>query len=241
MSTVITPAVGPAATPIAALRHPDIFVADRLLIPGWVCDHDSYRRWAQSEDYPESGWVSFLNGAIYVDMGMEELFTHNQVKQAFNVAVGMLLLQKPTGRFVPDRMLYTNVSAGLTTEPDGLYAHWATMQSGLLKFSAGKSGGCLELEGTADMILEIVSQYSETKDTVKLRALYEKARIPEYWLVDVRKQAIRFEILRLTGDAYQCVPTDDEWVKSAVFGCSFQLVRGIDPLGQPQFFVKAKS
>lgn len=240
MSTIFTTPASGAGPPVSPPRHPDIFVDNKTVIPGWVCDHDSYRRWAHSADYPESGWVSYLNGAIYVDMNMEELLTHNQVKQAFNVAIGMQLLQKPSGRFVPDRMLFTNIAAGLTTEPDGLYAHWATMQTGRLRFIEGKTGGFTELEGTPDMILEIVSQYSETKDTVKLRALYETARIPEYWLVDARKESPKFGILQLTDGSYQPIVAGQGWVKSAVFGCSFQLIRETDPLGQPLFFVKVK-
>src|ERR1019366_5791755 len=103
MSTaLLTPTLTPVS-PGPAVRHPDILVNDSILIPGWVCDQNSYRRWAHSNDYPKSGWVSYLDGAIYIDLNMEELFTHNQVKQAFNVAIGMLLLQTKAGRFVPDR------------------------------------------------------------------------------------------------------------------------------------------
>lgn len=228
------------ALPVAPARHPDILVNNKTVIPGWVCNHDTYREWAYSDDYPQSGWVSYLDGTIYVDMNMEELLTHNQVKQAFNVAIGTILLQKPSGRFVPDRMLYTSLTAGLTTEPDGLYAHWATMQSGRLKFIAGKTGGCIELEGTPDMVLEIISHYSESKDTVRLRALYEKAHIPEYWLVDARKEAAQFTILQLTADGYQSVTPEQEWVRSNILDCSFQLARETDPLGEPLFLVKVK-
>jgi Uma2 family endonuclease len=102
-----------------------------------------------------------------------------------------------------------------------------------------RPGGVIELEGTPDMILEIVSEYSEPKDTQKLRALYEKTRIPEYWLVDARNN-INFEMLRLTNNSYQSVVPDQGWLKSDVFGCSFQLARGLDPLGKPQFFVNVK-
>jgi Putative restriction endonuclease len=237
MSTV---APAPISAPFAPAPHPDVLVDNKVVIPGWVCDHDSYRRWARSENYPASGWVSYLDGVIAVDLNMEEIFTHNQVKQAFNVAIGMILLQNSTGRFFPDRLLYSNKAAGLTTESDGLYAHWATLQSGRLRFVPGKTAGFVEAEGTADVALEDVSQSSETKDTVKLRALYEKARIPEYWLVDARVEPVTFVILRLVDDVYQDVLAEDGWLKSEVFGRSFQLVRKIDPLGQPHFFVNVK-
>ncbi len=239
-TTALPPVSGPGLT-APALPHPNILVDNRMVIPGWVRDHPTYRQWVRTDEYPESGWVSFLDGEIYVDLNMEELFTHNQVKQAFNVSVGMHLLQQPTGRFVPDRMLFSNLHASLTTEPDGLYAHWATMQSHRLRFIPGTKGGYLELEGTPDMILEIISRYSETKDTVRLRSLYEKASIPEYWLVDARKEEPHFDILRLDDGLYQSAPNDQGWLKSEVFNCFLQLVRDVDPLGQPLFFVKVKS
>ncbi len=240
MSTaVLTPSASTAMPPPP--RHPDVVVGDEVVIPGWVCDHASYRRWAVSDDYPESGWISYLDGAINVDLSMEEFITHNQVKYAFNGSIFTVLTLNPTGRYVPDRMLYSNTIAGLTTEPDGLYAHWRTLQSGQLRLIAGKKAGYVELEGTPDMVLEIVSQTSQKKDTVTLRELYARARIPEYWLVDARSEPCRFEILELTNGEYQSVPSENGWIRSKVFGMFFQLVREIDPLGQPLFVVKVKS
>ncbi|MBI2805754.1 MAG: Uma2 family endonuclease [Planctomycetes bacterium] len=171
---------------------------------------------------------------------METFLIHNQVKQAYNLGIGIFLLKNPTGRFVPDRTLYTNFAANVSTEPDGLYAHWETWKSGRLRLIPGKEKDYTELEGVPDMVLEIVSNGSVKKDTITLRELYAKAQIPEYWLVDVRTDVIRFDILRLNGDTYQAVVGDDGWIRSDVFDCSFQLVREIDPMGQPQFFVKVK-
>jgi len=91
------------------------------------------------------------------------------------------------------------------------------------------------------MVLEIVSSSSVKKDTATLRELYARAQIPEYWLVDARNDPPKFAILRLAGDAYQEVLQDDGWLRSEVFGCSFQLVRETDPLGQPQFFVRVRA
>ena len=134
---------------------------------------------------------------------MEEFLTHNQIKQAFNFVYGTILSTHPIGRFVPDRMLYVNEAANLSTEPDGMFYLWATMQSDRLRLIPGKKTGYMQLEGTPDVVLEIVSDGSVTKDLVKLRDLYWKAEIPEYWLVDARGETIRFDIFRHAPEGFQ--------------------------------------
>jgi len=52
----------------------------------------------------------------------------------------------------------------------------------------------LELEGTPDMVLEVVSASSVVKDTETLLQLYWQAGIPEYWLVDARGEALEFTV-----------------------------------------------
>src|SRR5207244_1904428 len=99
-------------------------------------------------------------------------------------------------RSLPDRMLLTNTGANLNTEPDRLFFTWETMRSGRLQLVEREGQGVMELEGTPDLVLEIVSKSSVRKDTVFLRDLYCKAGIQEYWLVDVREGATSFEVLQ---------------------------------------------
>ena len=96
-----------------------VVVEDQARIQGWVFDLNSFRRWAVSDDYPKHGLVAYFQGDIWVDMSMEELLTHNRVKVAFTIAVGGLLQQDDFGSFVADRMRWTHVDVGLSTEPDG--------------------------------------------------------------------------------------------------------------------------
>jgi Uma2 family endonuclease len=163
----------------------DVLVADGIRVPGWVVDLETYRKWARSEDYPHSAWVSFLDGAIFVDPNIEELFTHNQVKGAYAFVIMSALGPTPSGMYVHDRMLLTNQAANLSTEPDGLFFFWTTIQAGRLRMIEG-ADGYTELAGSPDMVLEIVSKHSVRKDTVLMRELYWKADIPEFWLVDAR-------------------------------------------------------
>jgi len=237
MHSVVSPELSLVSPP---LQRSDVFVTDDIAIPGWVVDLSSYRRWAVSEDYPRTGWVSFLDGVVFVDPSMEELFTHNQVKGAFAVAISNLLGPTPAGMFAFDRMLLTNPEAGLVTEPDGLFFFWATVQAKRLQMIEG-AAGIVELLGAPDMTLEVVSKHSVSKDTKKLRELYWKAGVPEYWIVDARGAEPEFQILRHSDAGYLPVEAVDGWTASGVFQRQFQIVKQINPLGQPQFVVHTRS
>jgi len=217
-----------------------IVIQDQATIPGWVEDLASFRRWAQSADFPARGRFSFLNSELWVDLAMEEFFTHNQVKSAYAFTLQSLLHAKPTGRFVPDRMLLTHPQVNLSTEPDALFFFWETMQTGRIRLVEKIDDGFLELEGTPDMTLEVVSKNSVRKDTVLLRDLYWKAGVAEYWLVDARGEVPRFDILRHESDGYHETPAHAGWQRSALFQHDFQLAREQDPLGKRLFIVKSR-
>ncbi len=85
------------------------------------------------------------------------------------------------------------------------------------------------------MVLEVISESSIKKDTDVLRELYWKAGIPEYWLVDPSEEPGSFEILKYGPKGYATVRPQRGWVKSAVFGKSFQLTQEADEDGHPEY------
>lgn len=99
----------------------------------------------------------------------------------------------------------------------------------------------MELEGSADMVLEVVSDSSVQKDNVILRDLYWRAGVTEYWLVDARGPEPSFQILRHTPRGYAPVRPRNGWLKSEVFGHSFKLTCGKDPIGHPLFTLLTQS
>ncbi len=222
-------------TSVPASRRCNVNIEDKVVIPAWVNDLESYRRWARSEGYPDHGWYSFLDGEIWVNLNMEEFFPHNQVKTEHTAVLAMLVRGEDQGYFVADRMLLTHPGINLSTEPDGLFASWEAFQGGRLRLVAGESGGFLELEGAPDMVLEIISRTSMRKDSEILRDLYWRAGIAEYWLVDVRSEEPRFEILQHAAEGYVSDSAQDGWLPSRVFGRPFRLGRQTDPLGHPKF------
>jgi Uma2 family endonuclease len=218
-------------------RRLKVFIQGQVVIPDWVEDLESFRRWRLSDEAPDQGEIAFLDSYVWVDLTMEEFLTHNQVKAAYDFAIMSVVNPASLGRYVPDRVLLTNTEANLNTEPDGLFFTWETMRTGRLRFVEREGQGIMELEGTPDQVLEVVSKSSVRKDTVLLRDLYFKAGISEYWLVDVRDGALSFQILERTPEGYVAVPALDGWIASKVFGKKFQLQKQSDPLGHPQFVV----
>src|SRR6266496_1137546 len=154
-----------------------------MIIPSWVVDFETYRRWAHSEEFPENARIAFLDGEIWVDLSREDLLTHNQVRCAFGIAICGSQRTKPQGAFVAAGMFYTNRSANLATEPDGMFYLWATMKSGRLQLTEERNHDYMEITGSVDVVNEILSTTSERKDKQLLRELYWKAGVTEYWLV----------------------------------------------------------
>jgi Uma2 family endonuclease len=91
------------------------------------------------------------------------------------------------------------------------------------------------MEGSPGMVLEIVSAASVRKDTVLLRQAYFEAGIREYWLVDARREPIRFDILRRSTKGYTATRKRDGWLSSVVFGQSFQFTQRRNAVGHPEY------
>jgi hypothetical protein len=53
--------------------------------------------------------------------------------------------------------------------------------------------------------------------------------------VDARSDPLSFDVLRHTARGYAATPRKDGWLKSKVFGKSFQLTRGADRFRHPRY------
>ena len=234
--------VPPYAPALSAPRPPRVVIGDNIVIPPDVVDLDSFCRWAASDQYPERGQFSYLRGAIWVDLSMEKLYAHNQVKEAIGRVLGQMIFDSKWGRFFPDGMLLRNSAADLSTEPDGMFVSYDALRSGRVRRIEGETPDYLELEGTPEMVLEVVSESSVQKDTVELRELYWRAGILEYWLVDARAARPRFDLLHRGKKGYSATRKQaGGWLRSDVFNRSFQLTRALDPLGDPLYVLNVRS
>jgi Uma2 family endonuclease len=225
-----------SAMPSAPVKvHVPILIDGEILIPGWVVDHESYRRWARSDEFPERGRFSFIDGMIWVDRTMEEFFSHNHVKTVFTGVLGPLVWNADTGYFGCDGNLWSHAEAEISTEPDSMFFTYEALQSGRVRLVEGAKRGYVEVEGSPNMVLEIVSDSSVKKDTQVLKEKYAKAGVDEYWLVDARGTELLFEIWRLRDAQYVPTQSDNGWLTSAIYGHAFKLEQGKDRLGHPRF------
>src|SRR5262249_58498702 len=111
---------------------PEIVLEDRGTIPSWVADHASFRRWAASPGFRETGQYGWLGGKMWVDLSMERS-SHNLIKTGCAAVLFGLIKKNALGEYWGDRMLLTNLSAGLSTEPDGTFASWQALRDGRLR------------------------------------------------------------------------------------------------------------
>lgn len=58
----------------------------------------------------------------------------------------------------------------------------------------------INVRGTPDLIVEILSEATRKRDEVTKRKLYERYGVQEYWLVDPELETVK--ILRLSGDHF---------------------------------------
>ncbi len=221
---------------------PAIVLAEDAVIPDWVVDHPSFCRWAQSDEFPHRGRFGYFNDSVWVGLGMETV-NHNWIKTIIANALTTLILTRTLGRYFSDRMMLSHPTTGLATEPDGMFISTAALRSGRVTMTGGgmEPGGAVVLEGTPDMVLEVVSPGSVTKDTVDLVDAYWRAGIPEYWLVDPRGGGPpRFTLYSHAARGYKAVRAVGGWRKSAVFGAAVRLTASTDDLGLPTYALETR-
>ncbi len=137
--------------------------------------------------------------------------------------------------------LLTNKVADLSGNPDSVFVSDHSLDSGRVELVEGKRGGVIELLGSPDMVLEVVSDSSEKKDNQTLFEAYMEAGITEYWLVDAREAAVEFTIYKHAEKKYTATRKQvGGWQKSAVFGKSFRLTRQTDRRGNPKFTLEVR-
>ena len=210
---------------------------DWLRMPVSAWDHAGFRSWVSSPDFPESVRATFVAREVFIEMSPEKLESHNKVKTAITVALGSIVQDEDLGELYSDRALLSNAPAELSTEPDLLFASWASLESARLRrIPSARGDDFVELDGTPDLVVEIVSDSSERKDLKELRAAYARANIPEYWIIDARGPGLRFEILTLSNEGYVAEPSN----VSSVFQRQFVLERETSRIGSYRYRLRSE-
>jgi Uma2 family endonuclease len=215
--------------------------SDLLLhIPSNAYTLAGFRAWVHSDDFPEKQRVTFLNGEIYLDMSKEDIFTHASVKTAAAGTMFNLNEEKDFGKLFINGVLVTNIPASVSNNPDMVAVFWDSLESGKVRYVKTKKERGVEIEGSPDWVLEIVSDSSVVKDTIDLRDAYHRAEIGEYWLIDARGDEVVFQILHWRKAGYVAAPHKAGWQRSRAFGRSFMLSRMRDRLGDWNYLLAVK-
>lgn len=231
----------PRIQPVSGRKSKAPASSSNIPVPPSVVDHASFRNWVRSDDFPRQGRFAWLDGMIWMDLMVEQVFSHNTVKNEFIAALLRHVNKHRLGHLLSDGVLVSNEKVGLSTEPDVLFVSFESETSGRVHFKEGAREGVIEVEGTPDMTLEVVSDSSVTKDTVNLKSLYYQAGVQEYWLVDARRGKVSFTILKRGARGF--VPTSssaDNFIPSAVFGASVRLSSKPGPTKRPVYTVTIK-
>ncbi len=188
---------------------------------------DVFREWMHTAA-PERGRFWFVRGKFEADMSPEKISVHNFVKAALYGALVNLVQQRDLGEIFPDGAFLVNEAADFATEPDMMFCSWDCLSDERVQLRAWRkeADGDVEVHGTPDMVVEIVSDSSVRKDNVELRQSYFDAGIPEYWLIDARDDEISFQLLVRGADEYVAQPADAKgYFLSPRFGRKFLLTR----------------
>lgn len=215
------------------------FEKEHIVIPIWVRDLSSFRRWTASDDFPEYGRICYLAGEVDIDLSPQEIFTHVAVKGVIAAMLGRQTKDEEMGLLLGDGARLSNVEADISVIPDALFASADTLKN-RLRLLDTRGEGYDELEGSPDMVLEVVGYNSVRKDTQQLRRCYWLAGIREYWLVDARPDPLIFSILRHTPKGYRTTPKKAGWMKSAVFGKSFRLTCRTKESEDPEYTLEVR-
>ncbi len=195
-----------------------VIFEERLEIPAAAHSLSAFRGWVHSDRFPEDGRIDFLAGNIEVDMSPEDLFTHGTVKTTIAAELHALVAGEDLGLVFVDRARLTAPEAGLSAEPDVLVLLWDSLENGHAQLVPAKSqdtGRYVEIQGAADVVVEIVSDGSVRKDTERLPPLYAASGTRELWTVDARGDQLVFEIDSLKEEAYLRQQRDSGgWVRS---------------------------
>jgi Uma2 family endonuclease len=211
-----------------------------LQIPPWVTDLQAFRRWTDQADFPETGNIWWLRAGVWADMSQEQIYTHNDVKGEIYSVLKAVAKANDIGRMFIDGLLLTNEEAAISGNPDATFISHEGLAEGRVVVVEGKIAGWTEVQGSPDMVLEVLSDSSEEKDLIILREDYFTAGIREYWLADARKSPLSLDILRRNSKGFVHTRRNGGWVKSAVFGKSFRLSEGKDRSGFPIYTLEVK-
>lgn len=208
---------------------------DQLEIP-LVQSLADFRVWARSDAFPERGRIDYITGRIEVDMSPEDFFCHGTPKTEIIAVLGALVKSLGLGYLLSDQMRVSCPEADVSVEPDIVFISEESLEDGQVRLvpkASGEPDRYIEIEGPPDLVVEIVSDSSVTKDTRRLPAAYRAAGVQEFWLVDARGPRPLLRIHHRGARGWKLARPDAAgFQRSAVLDRRFRLTRQRNPHGR---------
>ena len=211
---------------------------ESVRIPATVRDLDTFRDWIHSADFPDHVQASYLQGSIFIEMSPQEIESHAKLKMLLYGELWDLVKETDAGEILSDGTLLVNETADVSNEPDMMYVTWASLRDGTVEYRERREGSrrFVEVVGSPDLAVEVVSDSSVQKDTVELFDGYFNAGVTEYWLIDARGDEIDFRIHTRGADRFEPTPPDaDGFTPSAVLSRRFRIERELNPVGMYRY------
>lgn len=190
---------------------------------------EEFRRWALSDEFPERGRIDYIAGRIEVDMSPEDFFTHGTLKSEIAAEIKDRVDELDLGHTLIAETRISSIEGNVSAEPDVVvitYDAFDANRASLVPKASGAADRYVEVEGAADLVVEIISDSSVRKDTTRLPAAYFAAGTREFWLIDARKADLRFEIhARGAGGFVAAARDQDGYQRSDVLDAWYWLDR----------------
>jgi len=216
-----------------------VLFEERVEIPLNIRSLADFRRWALSDAFPDKGRIDFLSGRIEVDMFPEDIFCHGALKSELARVLTRQVKEDQSGLVLIDATRVSCPAADLSCEPDIVFLSHEAIDSGrsvLVPKAGGPPGRYVEIEGPADLIVEVVSDTSVSKDTRRLPVAYFRAGVREFWLADARAQTPTLVIHHPGPGGFEPACRDaDGFQHSSVLGRRFRLDSARDRRGHWAF------
>jgi hypothetical protein len=124
-----------------------------VTLPPDVATLAGFRAWAAS--VPEHAVVWFVNGDVWFDSRPQQLFAESAVRLAI-VAELATLVKGRDGHVFGRGVFWVARDVEVAGNPDGVYISGESLDSGRVRFLPDPPWDCTEVEGTPDMVLDIV-------------------------------------------------------------------------------------
>ena len=194
-----------------------------------IRDLADFRRWALSDDFPQRGRIDYIAGRIEVDMSPEDFFTHGTLKSEIAAEVKDRVDELDLGHTLIAETRISSVPGDVSAEPDVVVITHEAFDDGrvrLIPKASGEPDRFVEVEGGPDLVVEIVSDSSVTKDTRRLPVAYFGAGVREFWLIDARGKELQFQIHRRGESSFVSAKQDsDGYQRSDVLDAWYSLER----------------